>query len=251
MKVLKIIYAILFIFIIASSCRDKNSPVERKEYIITGNYAGLKVKKYDSILKGGYGNLQELVIDVDDDGYNDFQFSSNVWGSMGMGHHPETKIYSLSPKTLFNVITVNDTHFVHITTSIDTTSPDRVRYHKYYWISCWKDNNNDSIIWTGKNNYLRIFYDEYSIFRSGQWSDSTFELAMEEVSSSAPVWKDSNDTTYYVWHSYSYNCHYLPDNTVVYIGFKKINAGETRLGWIKLKVTDKLAITLIETAIQK
>jgi hypothetical protein len=93
-------FCIIIIFAFFS-CDKGDSWTNNNEEIKTGDYSELLVKSYDTIIAGGYHMLREYSLDVNNDDVYDFKLSSEIFGSPGMGQHPQAKIMSLNSNSLF------------------------------------------------------------------------------------------------------------------------------------------------------
>ena len=99
-EIMKLLFfPVLFLLIINVSC-DKECPVEKNEpnididsvnlgdTITFGIKNNMNVSLFDTLVEGEYKNMMRFDLDIDDDGRNDIRFTSEVWGSPGLGQHP-------------------------------------------------------------------------------------------------------------------------------------------------------------------
>jgi hypothetical protein len=242
-------FRLLLFFLLSSlvySCEKEGH--DRKDLITIGNYEGLKVVFHDTVLVGGYHNLQQYFLDVDGDGNNDFVLTSNIWGSPGMGQHPEADIASLDKQFFFNMIDFRDTSFLH--TQIDTFYGNQVEIYIRKYNTCNRMGLNDSILSSRDNHFIRVLERNQTISANDHWLSDTLDLNHHWISwynilSSTP------DTIVIEDNVYLNECHSFPNDKIAWIGISKQEAAGMRLGWIKMAISENYKITILETAIQE
>ena len=237
----------ILLIIMAGSC-EKESKSNPDDLVEIGNYTGLRIDYHDVILVGGYHDRQEYEIDIDRDGVNDFQIMSNIWGSPGMGQYPEADIACLNRDSYFNVNHYSDTSFLHI--SIDTHHYESVEIYIRNTFTCERIDAADSILKVKESHYLNVFKKEDIISISDPWISDTLGLDYS-WSSYYDIYDSSPDTIIYQVNTFDYNCHPFPGDEIRYIGIKKVSSELTRLGWIKLSISDNYKVSILETALQE
>lgn len=237
---------IIFLGILILSCEENNN--SRNDEIKVGNYDNMIINYYDTTLIGVYGSNKTFNLDLDNNGVDDIQFESEIWGSAGLGHNPRSLIKCLNNNAKLNGYYTIDTLFLHIDTT-ETYKMDSV-YYKYLNIfySCHRICVGDSIYWIhsefknkplDKNDILSItdFYnsdtlilidDEYAILQGGVGC--------------------IGDTLIYQQNIYYNDCNTFPLDKIKYIGLLLDNE---RLGWIKISIFDKFKILILESCVQK
>jgi len=249
MKTIKFIALVILAGLI--SCDKDDKQTNNSNEIKTGDYSGLLVIRYDTIIAGGYHMLREFSLDVNNDDINDFKLSSEVWGSPGMGQHPYAKVMSLNSNSLINGNIIRDSIYYYSVTDIYTSENKTYKtfYHKYT-----SDKNEDprcSFSSMGEEYFKVSYYDADEIISKSDFflSDTINFNNYQFTEIGTPV--EINDTIVnsMTTHYFAYN--YLPVNTFKYIGIKISEGNNERIGWIKLGVYNTINIIVLETAIQK
>ncbi len=238
--------AILFI-LITNSC-EKESTSNPNDLVEIGNYTGLRIDYHDVVLVGGYHDKQVYEIDIDQDGVNDFQIMSNIWGSPGLGQHPEADIACLNHDSYFSVSPFSDTSFLH--TAIDTHNYETVEIYIRKTYTCDRIDVSDSVLMIKESHYLNVFNKKDIVSISDSWISDTLGLDYS-WNSFYESYSSSPDTTIFIVHTYDNNCHPFPGDRIAYVGLKKESSGKARLGWIKLSISDNYKVSILETALQE
>ncbi len=241
----------LFLFLLIAgviySCEKENKP--GKDNVITiGNYSGLKVIHHDTILVGGYNNKRDYFLDVDGDGNNDFVLSSNIWGSPGMGQHPEADIASLGQQFFFNMIEYQDTTFLH--TQNDTFYSNQVEIYLRKYYTCSRMDIKDSILTIRDNHFVRVLDRNQTISANDLWLTDTLDLNHSWIYYHNVI-SSTQDTIVYEAITYLNECHSFPNDIIAWIGIGKKDPEKIRLGWIKIAISEDYKITILETTIQE
>lgn len=243
-------FCIIMIFAFFS-CDKGDSWTNNNEEIKTGDYSGLLVKSYDTIIAGGYHMLREYSLDVNNDDVYDFKLSSEIFGSPGMGQHPQAKIMSLNSNSLFHGIITNDSIFHYEVIDISTydNKTYKTTYHKY---TCDKDDDPRCLF-----SYLNQEYFKFSYFDpdeiisvSDDFQADTIDI-LPHGSTEVSLQTEKNDTIFQTQTTYSLSCNYFPYHTFKYVGIKIKEGNKEKIGWIKLGVYDTINFIILETAIQK
>lgn len=232
------------------ACEKDSTNTNSREEIFTGNYGKMLVNRMDTMLIGGYNQKAVFNLDLDDDGSPDFQLTSEVYGSPGMGQHPRAQILSLSSNALINGSLNNDTTFYHLradTSYGENWTPVMIsRTHIY---SCERTEPDDSVAYIEQDQFeVSYFNADASISRSDYYQADTVQVNYEYYyHAESPIY--SNDTIYYNYRSYTQSCYYFPTDQIRYIGVKLTDGDKERLGWIKLGLFDNFKLMIIETAL--
>lgn len=244
-------YLIFFILISLISCDKDEIWTNNNEEIKTGDYSGLLVNSYDTIIAGGYHMLREYSLDVNDDDIYDFKLSSEIFGSPGMGQHPRASIMSLNSNSLFNGIITNDSIFHYEVIDIYTLENKtyKTTYHKY---TCDKDEDPRCLFSYMSPEYFKFTYFEPTeiISKSDFFKADTIDVIKHE-STDVSLQVEKNDTIFNTQTYNSLSCNYLPPNTFMYVGIKITEGNNEKIGWIKLGVYNTINLIILETAIQK
>lgn len=241
-------YCLALLFILITNSCERESTSSFDDRIEMGNYEGLRIEYPDVILIGEYHHKQVYEIDIDLDGVNDFQIMSNIWGSPGMGQHPEADIACLNRDSYFNVSPFYDTSFLHIT--IDTHKFEKVEIYIRNTYTCERIDVKDSILRVRESRYLNVFNKKDIVSISDSWRSDTLGLDYS-WSSYYDIISNSPDTMVYLVNTFDNNCHPFPGDSIAYVGIKKESSERARLGWIKMSISDNYKVSILETAIQE
>jgi len=242
---------IAFVFtLMALSCDREETRNNSRDEIFTGNYSKMLVNRIDTMLIGGYNQVANFDLDLDEDGSPDFRLTSEYYGSPGMGVYPRAQIVSLSSNSLINGNLINDTTFYHFradTSYGENWTPVMIsRTHIY---SCERTEPNDSITLIEPDQFeISHFNTDESIFRTDHYQADTLQLNYKSYyHAENPVY--SHDTIFYNYRSYTQSCYYFPTDQIRYIGVKLKDGDKESLGWIKLGLFDNYKLMIIETAL--
>ncbi|MBK9107584.1 MAG: hypothetical protein IPM92_04170 [Saprospiraceae bacterium] len=208
----------------------------------------MNLRSYAFKIEGAYHSPVSFALDIDKNGISDFQFTSNIWGSPAIGQHPEADISCLNNLAFIYVATISDTAFLF--TKSDTNYQGKVNIILKNTYSCKRISPTDSIRSIINSKHIKVLARFDEIRNSGPWLSGKLDLNNENYTPPAQNVYNSLDTSVYKVVSYNYDCHSFPDDRIAYIGIKLIDNGAAKLGWIKLSITDKYIISILETAIQ-
>ncbi len=254
MKITPFLLALGTILLI--SC-EKNSTETTKQLpsdeIIIGQTQGMKITSIDTTFRGGgSAGVVGYHVDVNGDGIGDIKFSSAMPGSMGIGYRPISWVTCVQPDAeLFGKIE-DDTTFKkrEIVVLQDTSIPVTILEHLYF--SCSKLDADYKVASIKKDTFKIKASDVGDKFSKADYSLST-ELTIAESGSflrrNGSLYRDTivvaGDTKFYS-HCYSFS-----GGKTGYVGVKLKRGGVTKLGWVKISVSENYIITVHEAAIQK
>jgi len=241
---------ILAIMVALFSCEKDNKTINNRDEIQTGNDSKMLVNRMDTMLIGGYNQKTSINLDMNEDGSPDFQLTSEVWGSPGMGQHPRAQILSLNSSSLINGNLINDTTFYHLradTSYGENWTPVMISLTHIY--SCERTEPNDSITLIEPDQFeICYFTTDASIFLTDYYLADTLQMNYKYYyHAEDPIY--SHDTIFYNYRSYTQSCYYFPTDQIRYIGVKLTNGDKERIGWIKLGLFDNYKLMIIETAL--
>lgn len=250
MKKVGLIYFIIFISIYA--CKKENIELNCSDFVQIGNYEGMIKNNYDTLLIGGYNSVKFIDLDINNDSINDFRLISEIWGSRGMGQHPQVSIICLHENCLIKGQLINDTTFYSYFVNIVVNGPP-VYIQYYHTYSNQRINNDDSIFSVQPNRFKINFLNENDIiYNSEEYYSDKFVLTEGwSATVNGPYPNLTNDTVYEYRETHYYNSNVIPDDRLSYIGIKLNYSGKEKIGWVKLSVIDDYKIILLKTAIQK
>lgn len=214
-----------------------------------GQTRSMLVKPYAITLKGAYHSPVSYSLDIDNNGVVDIQFTSNIWGSPGIGQHPEADISSLNNLTFIYAKIISDTAFLFIKNDTNYFGKVNIILNKTY--SCQRISSTDSILSNRDSKYINVLRSFDYIRTSGPWLSGKVNLNNDDYAPPVERVFNSIDTCIFKQDTYNYDCHSFPNDQIAYIGIKLIDEAEVKLAWIKLSIKDKYIISVLETAIQK
>ncbi len=245
MKLINIFSFFLITLIIGCKKGSDTIPSEIK----IGDFNNMTLNVYDTVMVGGYYDPCYYNIDLDKDGIDDIQFESNVTGSPAVGDIPYAKISSLHKDALIHTFYKNDTSFLHI--SIDTFyyESDPVTIGITDNFTCHRINENDSIIEIAEAVKIKPLKKDDIIKTNDNYTADTITLLAGSFSYPPILVEQNGDTVIYNLSYYSNDCNQFPQDEINYIGIKLGN--NSKLGWIKISISDVNKISILESGIQK
>ena len=203
---------------------------------------------------GYYPLTDNMDIDVDSDGVNDFRFNNYIDFSLATGTVGLASFLSLQPNALyFGHFNTKDTTYIHTTKSALTYDTTNKVYYTYYNSTyyCKNEPSNDAINSIAPQVYLYNISDSTKIRMHNEWvSGTSYTFNYNYIEPGSPGGNQVGDTVAYTFYHYNLTCKDFPIGVVRYIAIKVNN----KLGWIKLKFTGsypRCMVNIIETAIQK
>ena len=246
------IYLIIGAFICIISCKKEVSLPDENNSIIIGKTSGLLTKTYDAVLIGEYNGLKSFDLDVNGDNIPDFRFTSEIWGSPGLGQHPQSRLLCLNNNSLiFGYLNTDTTYldFESDTSYGQNMTPVYIYNTTIY--SCMKISDADSIVKIAPNQFrLKAKTKGESINKAAFNKSDTVILSDEWYSQYvSPI--TQNDTLIYNYVDYHSTCNSFPQDKILYVGIKVKTSNVEKIGWIKISISDNYKISILESAIQK
>ena len=248
---MKTINLVLFIALelIFFSCKKKIDNVMRTSEIKIGDYSNMIINYYDITLIGEYNAPKYFNIDLDNDGNDDIQFMSELWGSPAVGQNPKSTIKSLSNNVQIYGFQSNDTSFLNRDTSIYTGANNIIEIYYRFNYTCHQIDKNDSILKITPTFKLTPL-DKCEILQVNDTYNSNTITLIDDWYSLPPSYNEINSDTTIIEYTTFYNdCNDFPLDEIKYIGVRFKN--DSRLGWIKLSVFDQYKILILESGIQE
>ena len=247
--------SLLFLVILfAFSCKkdkdlEPNQPVP-KDFIIIGDYDGLKTITHDTIIAGGYNKPVKYTIDLNSDGIGDIEFLSEVWGSPAVGQHPSARISCLHSTVFLSGTFKSDTSFINISKDSYIDQYGITYVYIYNTHTCNRISQADSILSINTNTFkLSALNKGDKLSLNSTFSSDTLSL-QNDAYSFPPLTIYKPDSIIYKFEVYNNNCSNFPTSDINYIGFRIKDNDKEKFGWIKLCMIDKLRIMILESAIQ-
>ena len=242
---------ILVVFaLLLSGCESGWLDQTNKKEVVFGDLSNMDVIYADTVLLGEYNHGREYSFDLDQDGQDDFALTSLIWGSPGMGMIPTSGIACKHENATLLGYYHDDTIFQHFDRRVYLVN-DLVEIYETITTSCFRRDPADSI----KNI-------EQAVFKLSDFGrDDTFDADDTFLSTDLTLatywsrgWREteylSADTVLYKqWQDYN-DCFSFPQNEIRYIGIR-LDGERTRLGWIKVSVSEYFRVFILEGAIQK
>jgi hypothetical protein len=237
----------LSVAVLFAACKEEEP--ERSGEIVIGEYEGMKIQHHDTILAGGYHQKAGYTIDIDLDGQDDLTLISNIWGSPGMGQHPEADISSLNKSLGIHGIVFQDTTFYYH--KIDTFYYSKVEIYIRNRYSCRREHPEDQV------NRIRENFQPRAMKRGERLNRADFFLSDTSLSlnySSYWQWREllsTSDTLIVDGYYAFYDCHTFPDDEICWVGLRKETPDGIKLGWLKIIISGHYKISILESAIQE
>lgn len=246
MKKAYLLSIILLAFILVSC--DKSGG-EYPEMLRVGDDKDLLINYYDTTIIGGYYTPELFNMDIDNDGIEDVQFVSDIWGSPAIGQKRRSAIRSINREVQFYGYPTMDTLFVY--NIFDTISGvgNEVIIYQSIISSCYRYNEKDSIASISPSFKLKPLVRGDYINKNDSFKADTIILNNESHNYHPSFFQISTDTVLYRNYAFQNDNYTFPSNEIKYIGFRVEN--DSRLGWIRLGVFDNYKILILESGIQK
>ena len=249
MKKTSFLLFVLFLVGILTSCHK-----EPEKSIAFGNTKGMTVTVYDSIMEYD-DDFHPFILDLNNNGIGDIKIQTNYDGPLAIGEFQTLTIYCLNENVELQGEMVEKESYIHRDSIVSIENGWTTITYDYCYSNCEPFDENDQVDTSVRfelyaNNYGDpINVDDYfqstelTLFRESyeyQLHDQDYETQIDVVNHS----------------KYIFNCWNFPSNADKYIGFKITKDGQTRLGWLKLRLIgypddDVVNVQLLETAIQE
>lgn len=232
------------------TCKKEVSEPSNDINLVVGKNAGLLINTIDTVLIGGYHNPVSLDLDVNNDNIPDFRLTSEIWGSPGLGQHPKSEILCLnSNSSVFGFISI-DTNYLHRDTVVSKTG-SAVNIYIYNNYSCRRIASKDTVIGVQPLQFKILSIKRGDVLCKEDIFKSDTSILIYDWYGYPYSTENHNDTTIYTYTTFDYTCNSFPSDMISYIGIKIKEASLEKLGWIKISISDKYKITILETAIQR
>ena len=219
-----------------------------------GDATNMIVTTYDTIMEFDDNN-RPFILDLNNDGFDDIKIVTNYDGPMDIGEHQTLTLYCLHQYIEILADTVVKESYSHRETSTSENNGWVITTRKYVLSTCEKIAEDDPL------NNTKVF----EVFAND--ADDAFGIDDHFQSGNAVLFRESyayslsdpnvnNQTVTTNYTQFIYTCWNFPTNEEKYIGFRINLHGNTRYGWLKIKLVptwnNKVVNTkIIETAIQK
>ena len=243
----------LLAFAIVSSCQKDPDPTNNDK-IIFGNTEGMMVTSYNSIMKFD-DNTKPFILDLNGDGTDDIKIETVYDGPLAIGNYQTLSLYCLNGSIEILGDSIVKETYSHRDTTITTHDGWTTTTYGYTFSTCDKVDETDYV---GNTKVFEL-----------KASDANDPLSLTDHFQSAEVklFRENFNYSYYDpdeetqtvignQNKYIYDCWNFPTDKEKYIGFKLTTNGESRLGWLKIKLCPTwgggvVDTQLIETAIQE
>jgi hypothetical protein len=227
---LGITLSILCAFLFASCENHESGP----ESILTiGDPKIASIQKLNTlIVSSSPYDEQTEVVDLDQDGTPDFQFTVIINGSLGLGYATSHFIESLHEGAFFKIFNAKDTLYYSESFNVDT-SVVPIWFQTVQRTDCTQ---SDSIVSINDVTHLQGYQKGDTLKPESNWFSGKYLFIARSY---AGGYKDheSADTTYYVSYFQWQRCFNQPLSEDLYIAIKISNdAGDNNFGWTKMRL---------------
>ena len=265
---------VLLAIAIVSSCQkdpDPNNNNQNNEQptdtipIVTdgirfGDTTGMIVTAYNTIMEFDE-QWHPFVLDLNGGGVDDIKIETVYDGPM-MTNSQELTLYCLNDHTELLGEIVEKESFTSTETSYETglswdddTTMIVMAITSTVYSTCEKITENDQV---HISNVFEVTANDYDdVFsKDDNFQSKNITLFRQDVSYGTTMEYITADTIFFSSQDYIFHCWNFPTDVEKYIGFRITQHGNSRYGWLKLKLhstwSSKVVDTeLIETAIQK
>jgi hypothetical protein len=244
------IVAVLFLFVFSSCKKENKEPLIRPDSIIIGDYTDMVRHTYDTVIYY-QGNGSGIDLDIDNDNTGDVRLVSEMWGSVGLGHHPRSQIMCLNKNVSLSGYLTSDTTFFYLDRNIVPWSDSIVHVDEISTFSCHSINVDDTILDIAPDRFKISAKRLYDKINQEDTFKSDSVILIDESYLYPPLIITKQDTVIYKYESFFNDCNIFPQNSVSYIGLRIMNGNGIKYGWVKLSVVDNNKIIIFETAIQQ
>jgi hypothetical protein len=238
--------------LISLSCsRDSIFSGQNRNTVQFGNYNNMQISYPDTVIMGGYNQGTFFTIDFDGNGLDDIGLESSIPGSPGMGMHPQSRIFCLHDDVALLGYLENDTSFLNRYVQIMNGPNQTIEIYENLNVTCYRMDPQDSILSIDYDKFqLKASSKEEDFSLSDSFNTDTLRLSTDSFGYPYDILHISQDTVKYTRRNYFSGCNSFPENEILYIGLRIKKNDKHKLAWIKLSISDKYKIFLLETAIQ-
>lgn len=236
-----------FFFTSCDKSDDTNNSLTRDKIEI-GDHSNMIINYYDTILIVDYNSSKYINLDLNKDGIEDIQFESKLWGTLASGQHTESIVKSLTNDIQFFGYFSNDTSFFHKTTSVHNDLSNYVEIHIMNNYSCQRATNNDSVLNTTSQFHVFPINQGDEIEITDNFNSDTLILIEDSYCYGSSSYEKNSDTLIVEYMCYNKDCNSFLLDEEKYIGVRFKN--ESKLGWIKISISEKYKIHILESGIQ-
>jgi len=216
-----------------------------------GSFNNVVLKTYNVELVGVYyDDPLTFEIDVNNDNSPDFRFSSERWGSPGMGIHPRTKLSCLNENSMLYGQIKTDSTFTFMGVDTYITDSTVTIYNRQHF-ACNQVTPAYTLSAVSEPMFRIIPRSFNDLLKVSDYFKMDTVTLIDEASSILNFGEIHNDTTTYNENVYDNYCSYLNPGGIYYIGIKMIQGNGPKLGWIKLSVSANKDPTIIESVVQQ
>lgn len=230
------------------SCEPEPTPVDAD--VKAGNTTNLFVINWDTVISPMNNvSIAEFSLDIDGDGHNDIKFEAyeTYWhGATGA----QTKIYCLD--TAFCIAAINYYDTIFFSKTYDTTLQNGI---VYIWElsrnSCERYSSNDIVTDTILNPRVHLYFPGEIVTSYEHWMSDTLSVSFRGFGVIPLEQTVTQDTIYNYGAIGKYDCHNLPNDSIVLMGVRKNINGTYKYGWLRFRISDNHIIELFESAIER
>ena len=256
--------SILFLLtvLLSNACEDFKQPNESPDSIIIGDTTNMLITEYDTLIKADVGQEINLDLDINNNGSNDFRFTSELRDLSYNVNEPHATFLSLDNNCCIYGKYSVDTIYIYVNEVSSYNKDQTIAYITHYIdIACYRVRKDDPIFYIQPPTYYpRYLYSNKEISISSAFQPDTIDLNIWSegfnfgnnvpiVRSGGPYYEDGIPVYYEV--GYHNDCYAMPDDMEIYLGIKLTDIEGDRLGWIKFGLLQGYKLIIFETAIQR
>ena len=197
----------------------------------------------------GGNNQETLRIDINDDGTDDVEFGSIVWGSLATGNNIKIWLNCLHAGVGLAGTYEDDSVFLLTEIEWDTTSGEFLKYINYSY-SCLPLNSSFELYEVVENDFKILTFNNKSLLKQDdEFETKEFMLKQSKFYDPLSNFYQSGDTLVEEWSTYYHDCNPFPTEQATHLGLKVFD--NSKLGWIKLKLSNSNILEVLEIGIQK
>ena len=243
---------LIALLMIAMACQKDPDPNNNGQDPSTTD--GMIVTIYDTIMEYD-DNSKPFILDLNGDGTDDIKIETVYDGPLTIGNYQTLSLYCLNGSIEVLGDSIVKETYSHRDTTITTNNGWTTTTYGYTFSTCDKVDETDYV------GNTKVFELQASDAKDPLSLNDHFQFAevkifRENFSYSLYDPDEATQTVMGNHNKYIYDCWNFPIDEEKYIGFKLITNGETRLGWLKIKLhptwgNSVVDTELIETAIQR
>lgn len=220
--------------------------------ITFGDTTGMIVTTYNTIMEFDEGR-NPIILDLNDGGIDDIKIETYYDGPLAIGEFQTLTLHCLNDHTELLGDSIVKESYSHRETTYDTIDDYIVITHAYTFSTCETIEENDPV---NTSKVFEVFANDYDNAFGAEDHFQTGEAVLFRENVKYSLANPGDEIVDVNYYNNIYDCWNFPTDEEKYIGFRITKNGNSRYGWLKIKLHPtwggKVVDTeLIETAIQK